>query len=188
MPWGHLAAGYVCYSLGLRTATDESPSDVSALVLAFATQFPDLVDKPLDVLLPVLEGRSFMHSFVFVVPLCVAVLYAAERRGRLDLGATFSFGVLAHLAGDAVDPLLYWGPFGARFLVWPLLPAPYYPTGSLREYVGLLLWHLEEVFASGHLVTTLLSTQFLLLAGCVVLWVRDGYPGLGLLVPERRGH
>lgn len=185
MPWGHLAVGYVCYSLGVRTLTDEHPADVPSIVLAAATQVPDLVDKPLDVLVPALEGRSFLHSFVFVIPLLAALVYVSNRYDRRPFAAAVSVGFITHLVGDALPAALDWGPSAARFLLWPFLPSPYYPTSSLQGYVWLVRWKLERLLAPGHFLGTILSGQGLLLGGCFVLWALDGYPGLDLLVPDK---
>ena len=46
-PWEHLAFGYVLYSLGVRTLRGRTPRGPPVLVLAVATQVPDLLDKPL---------------------------------------------------------------------------------------------------------------------------------------------
>ena len=46
-PWEHLAIGYLAYSLLGRLAWRRPPTVGTAITVAFGTQFPDLVDKPL---------------------------------------------------------------------------------------------------------------------------------------------
>jgi membrane-bound metal-dependent hydrolase YbcI (DUF457 family) len=184
MPWSHLAVGYVCFSVGTRVWNGRAPPETAVLVLAVATQLPDLVDKPLDVLFYGLEGRSFMHSFVFVVPLCLAVLYLANRRNRRELGAAFGVGVLSHLPGDALALFRLWGYESARFLLWPVLPPVYYPTGTVRGYVHLLVDNLVRVFSPTSLLDTLSNLRFWLLVLAFALWIADDYPGLGRFRPN----
>ena len=46
-PWEHLTIGYLAYSLLSRLAWRRPPTVGTAITVAFGTQFPDLVDKPL---------------------------------------------------------------------------------------------------------------------------------------------
>ena len=41
-PWGHLAVGYLCYSLGVRLCDQRPPAGVAMVPLTIGTQFPDL--------------------------------------------------------------------------------------------------------------------------------------------------
>ena len=61
-PWEHLAFGYLLWSLWLRARGRSLPGDWEALVLVFATQLPDLVDKPLAWQLGVLPGGRSLGS------------------------------------------------------------------------------------------------------------------------------
>ena len=45
--WEHLAIGYLAYSLLSQLAWRRPPTVGAAITVAFGTQFPDLVDKPL---------------------------------------------------------------------------------------------------------------------------------------------
>ena len=74
-PLGHAAFGYVLYSLYTRLHLNHPPQGLAALALAFGTQFPDLIDKPLTWTFAVLPyGRSFAHSLFTLVPL-LAILW-----------------------------------------------------------------------------------------------------------------
>lgn len=101
------------------------PTGVAILVLLFATQLPDLVDKPLAWTFGVIpSGRMLAHSLVIAVPVVIAVVYVAHRRGYGALGNTFAVGYFAHLAGDFY-PVLSLGRDYYFFpnLFWPLMAA-----------------------------------------------------------------
>jgi hypothetical protein len=75
-PWGHLALGYLLYSPFARARFGRPPTDRATLLLAFGTQLPDLVDKPLAWRLDVLPaGRTLGHSLLSVVAVS-ALVYA----------------------------------------------------------------------------------------------------------------
>ena len=59
LPWGHLAVGYLAYSLAVRVRSGGPPAGLAVAALAVGTQFPDLIDKPLVSWVSVLpSGRS----------------------------------------------------------------------------------------------------------------------------------
>ncbi|MFH5801239.1 metal-dependent hydrolase [Haladaptatus sp. CMAA 1911] len=164
-PWGHLAVGYLCYSLWCRYKK-RPVSALGAVAVAFGTQFPDLIDKPLAWTFGVLpSGRSLTHS-VFTATLLLTLLWAGSRRydKRLPLGA-FAIGYLSHLAMDA--PIVNWELEGMTFLVWPVLPSPEYETSMS------FLAH----FANFELAPFVLL-QFALAGLAFVVWLKDGAPGL----------
>ncbi|ESP90001.1 metal-dependent hydrolase [Candidatus Halobonum tyrrellensis] len=183
MPWGHLAVGYLVYTVGSRVWYRRTPSGVGTLVVAFGTQFPDLVDKPLNWWFGVYDGRAVGHSLVTVVPLCVVVALAARRYGRSELAGAFSVGALTHLLGDSYGSLLS-GEFGrVGFLLWPFLPAPTYPADSLLYH--LERWEGQFRYLSSLSPTDLLTSGFgfqLVLAAVLFgVWALDGFPGVGTL-------
>ena len=167
LPWGHLAVGYLAYSLAVRARSGGPPAGLAVAALAVGTQFPDLIDKPLVAWVSVLPaGRSLGHSLFFAAVCGVGLWYFGRRVGRLDVAAAFLFGQLAHTAADAVDPLVAgrWAELG--FLFWPVTPAFRYP-GDDRELVGYLL--AESTTPPHH--------ELGLFALAVALWVADGRPG-----------
>lgn len=174
-PWEHVAIGYIAYSLGSRL-TDHEPTAGGALAVGFGSLFPDLVDKPLAWYLGVLPaGRTLAHSLLVAVPVCFLVLFWARQHDRLDVGAGFSLGYLLHLPADAVVPALFGRPTSYDFLFWPVrsVPTQQDPSQSLTASVQELLTEASTV----DLFLGLLA-EAVLLGTAVVLWHRDGYPGL----------
>ena len=170
-PWGHLAVGYVLYSLFVRAYRGRPPAGLPALLVAFGTQFPDLVDKPLAWTVGLLaSGRSLTHSLLTATIVIGLLGWYARRRGRSDLAFAFAVGYLSHLLGDAIGPFIDGEYVYLTFLGWPLLPPPPYGT--------------EEGFLAhfGNFALTPASTVGLALAVTLLaLWYRDGTPGLDLV-------
>lgn len=184
LPWGHLAVGYVVYSLGVRLWRRRGPEGAPTIALALGTQLPDLVDKPANWFFDVFDGRGAGHSVFVVVPFCALILVLAHRRDRGALGVALSVGLLTHLLGDAWRGL-FEGELVAEapYLFWPLLDAPTYEKDSLMD-------HLQEWFAIlqtaqyrslGELLTTSFGLQFAFFVLLVGMWAVDGFPGLGLV-------
>lgn len=95
------------------------------LLVLFATQLPDLIDKPLAWTVGVLpSGRMFAHSLVIVLPVLILGCLICARRGLVRPAAVFTLGYLSHLAGDFY-PILWQGSGYYFFpnLFWPLLAA-----------------------------------------------------------------
>jgi hypothetical protein len=167
-PWGHLAAGYLCYSLYCRFVAGRAPRGVGTVAVLFGTQAPDLVDKPLAWtfgLLP--SGRSLGHSLVVFALVAPLVWWVAGRRDHRPLAAAVGFGSLTHLLTDALYPILRFDFVGAGFLGWPLIPQPTYEG----DY-GVLTYFLELQ------PTPELAFEFVLVVVASVLWHFDGHPGL----------
>lgn len=176
-PWGHAAVGYLLYASVTYLTDREVPGDVATVVLAIATQLPDLVDKPLAYSVQVLpEGRSLAHSVLFAVPLCVL----AWRLARADEHwQAFVVGYGSHLIADTYGALLA-GQFSqASFLLWPVLPSPEYPTDSFVQHWEQLLDAVSSVSLNGALTGALPTVvyQGLLAVGVAVLWAYHGGPG-----------
>ncbi|PSQ05112.1 metal-dependent hydrolase [Halobacteriales archaeon QS_4_69_31] len=170
-PWGHLAAGYLLYSLYARVRTGGPPRDGPALVAAGATQVPDLVDKPLAWSLSVLPtGRSLAHSSVVAALVLPVVWVAAARRDARPLAVAFAVGVVTHQATDALYPVLGFDFAAVTFLAWPLLELPAYEVeGSFAAHLALVEPSPAFLFEVG------------LVAVASVVWHVDGHPGLSTL-------
>lgn len=165
-PWGHLAVGYLLYAAYARQLRGRVPRAESVLVLAFVTQLPDLIDKPLAWTVPLLpSGRSFAHSvFVFAVVVAAAAVIA-RRVDQSAVVAPFAVGYASHLAADSLYPVLA-GEFGdVSFLLWPILSV----TGD--SATGILAFFLELQ------VTTSVVFEFTLVAAALAAWIQDGTPG-----------
>lgn len=175
-PWGHLAVGYLAYSVLSRSRLDAPPRVGPALVVAIATQTPDLIDKPLAwnlALLP--SGRSLAHSLFFTAAIVFAAVVVARRYRRPTLAVAFGVGYVSHLLADAVYPLWTGEYASLAYFVWPLLPMHDTPTKGILWYILSQEW------------TPYATVQFVLFGLAVGVWVRDGTPGLGLarrLVPR----
>ena len=121
--------------VGLALATARLYSRLDLLFLALGSILPDIIDKPLGLLVfgtPNM-GRTFAHTLLFLL-----ILGAISLRLRDIRLASLTWGVLVHLILDSMwsSPVI---------LLWPLLggfpPAPYLDTLS---YLQILLSGLEE--------------------------------------------
>lgn len=174
-PWAHAATGYLLYRLWVHYRRQEI-DDVSALVLGLGTFLPDLIDKPLAWTFGVLtSGRSLSHSLLVVgLVFAVAWLLLDAKRSRTLL-AVGTFGVLTHILGDAL-PLMVSGEWiEVGFLFWPVLR----PSGP-DEMASFL----EHLLAIGP--TPFFIFQTLLTLVALLVWFRDGQPGLDLVLSPLR--
>lgn len=170
-PWGHLAVGYLLYSVAVHLRYRRSPDGYAAIALAFGTQFPDLVDKPLAWSLELIpNGRSLTHS-LFTAVLVVAVLELLLRRRDAGAVATaFGVGYFSHLLGDALYPALAGEYYMLGFLAWPVVPAIAYSTEP--SFAA----HLRELS-----LDSFVAFEFGLGLFVFVIWLADGAPGLGVV-------
>ena len=189
-PWGHLALGYLCYA-GYRWGTHQrSPGGWPVLTLAFATQFPDLVDKPLAYWFRILpEGRALTHSLLVVVPLCVILILVSQRYQKTEHGVAFSIGLGSHLIGDALGPITN-GAYGqASFLIWPLLPLPEYEATNFlfhaRKLGSLLLeLNVQRLMAPS---SDMFVLEVWLSIAVLILWAIHGMPPMNRIRDWRLG-
>lgn len=175
-PWGHAIFGYLCYLLG-RPRSIVAGDRYALLTAVFASQVPDLIDKPLAWGLAIIpSGRSLGHSLFTAVVIC-SVVYVIWRTRHREVGFGFAAGYVSHLVGDSLA-LLSAGEYDELgFLLWPVLAAPDYD-----EPVGL-----SEILAM--LSSTELTPTFLLelggatVIGCVLLvhfvWLSSWSPSWG---------
>ena len=166
-PWAHAAVGYIIYSLLCRKQQTR-PAETPVLVLGFATQLPDLIDKTFGWVIPVLPGgRSLAHTLVVAVPVVVLVVRYDQRAGSGGIGLSFGIGYLSHILGDGFATIVTDGVANTSFLLWPLLALPTWDTAPS---------------VSAHLSTIALTPWFVfelgLTAVSILLWVSDGFIGL----------
>jgi hypothetical protein len=186
-PWEHLVFGYLLYSATVRLTGGGRPGSRATVVLAVATQLPDLVDKPLGWGLAVLPaGRSLAHSLL-VFGLLLVVLVRLDRRRGSALALPFSVGYLSHLAGDVIYPLLLGKGLRAGFLLWPLVPVEAAPVDGVVPHV----WALWRDYVGVVTSTTgglLIVAEFAFLLAGLLVWLADGAPGLPRAVPAAGRH
>jgi hypothetical protein len=181
-PWEHAALGYLLYSLSLRALGRNRPSDIAVIALAVATQFPDLVDKPLSWGFGVFPtGYALGHSVFLAVPLGVGLLAWGVRDDRKQVAVAFVVGYWAHLVADVLDPLRYGAtPLPGRVL-WPVVAqAPYERDLGFGRGLAYLT---EFLTTLGSMDPFSLVVVYLLLPiGTVAVWLWDGMPGLTPIV------
>ncbi len=170
-PWGHLAVGYLLYSLWCRLAARRTPTPLGTLLVAFGTQFPDLIDKPFAWSVAVLPtGRSLTHSLLTASVILGVGWWLTKSRAKRVPWQAFAIGYLSHLAMDSVKPLAE-GEFAKlSFLLWPMLSSPSYdtPKGFLAHFTAFEL-------------SAFVVIQFFLAVVAVVVWIADGAPGTGAI-------
>jgi len=179
-PWGHLAVGYLLYTPLARLRFGEAPSGRATLLLAFGTQFPDLIDKPLAWGVDVLPaGRTLAHSLLTAAVLTTLVYAYSKRRDRPDVGLAFTVGYASHPFADALFPLLNGQYQYAAYLFWPLFGLP--------SWVGIrtvLVEPLEVLLGAEPIdvdITIHMLTELVLVVLAVRTWRRDGAPAVAAL-------
>lgn len=165
LPPAHPGVAYLLYSALRRHRADISPTDRATLALVGGAVLPDLLDQPLYHLAGFPTTRTVGHSLLLAVLLCLAVAAVARRRGLpAAVPGAFAFGYGAHLAGDALWPLVLGLYDELGFLLWPVTHMPAYQGTKPLVEVG------------GTTVTTT-WVELPLFALAVVLWWHDGRPG-----------
>lgn len=169
-PWAHAGVGYLIYSLYCRRC-GVRPQGSAVILLGFATQLPDLIDKPFAWTIPLLPGgRTLGHTLLFALPLVGLVIWYARDRGMPQLGSAFGIGYLSHLLSDGVATLVTDSIGNTTFLLWPLLPLPTWSTAP--SFIA----HLTALQ-----LTPWIGFELALTAAAMAVWVIDGIPGLECL-------
>lgn len=177
LPWEHAAIAYLLYSGYARWRTGAPPAGWPVLVVLFASQLPDLIDKPLAWHVGILpHGRSLGHSVFFGVPLSLGVITLARRRGRPELGPAFAIGYLSHLATDAV-PLYPGASTSFESILWPVVTRE--PThsyeGFLERTQRLLVADYPSILELEPSANALVGIA--MVGVLLVIWILDGAPG-----------
>ncbi|MFC4249133.1 metal-dependent hydrolase [Natribaculum luteum] len=177
-PWEHLAVAYVGCSIVTRVVFGRSPTASEALLVAFGSQFPDLVDKPLAWQFGVLpSGVSLAHSIFLAGPVSLAAVAVAWLTRRPVAGVAFAIGWLSHLVGDVYYPLVYANGYSWDVVLWPMRPAATSPSvGFARQFWTYFDRYLEFLVSPEGM--TYLGLEVAVLGGAALLWVFDGTPGL----------
>lgn len=177
-PWEHLAFGYLAYSGYTRLRYGRAPADKPAVALAIATQFPDLVDKPLAWTFDVLpSGYSFGHSVFVATALLGLVLWISRLYEVPAVGTAAAFGYASHLLGDLLYPVIRGSETDVGILFWPLVARPSLDPPSLLAETTRLISEFVLYLGSPRGVTYLVL-ELALVGGACALWLVDGRPGL----------
>lgn len=175
LPWEHVAAGYLLYSLSVRVLWGRPPTRGEVLAVVFATLLPDLVDKPLAWELHLINGKSLGHSLFFAVPVTALAWLAGGRR----IGAAVGVGLLSHQVTDVAYRVALGRSPDWTFMIWPLVDRPPADAPGLLANTRYWLGVYGEFLASPQ-GRVYLAFEIALLAGAALLWVCDGRPGTGL--------
>ncbi|PSP55930.1 metal-dependent hydrolase [Halobacteriales archaeon QS_1_67_19] len=176
-PWEHLVVGYLSYSLFVHARYGRAPGAAPVVAVAFGTQFPDLVDKPLAWTLGLLPtGTSLAHSLFVALALSGLAVAAGRAVDRPTVGLGFAAGYLSHLPADVLYPLLVGREPAITFLLWPLVSQPPVEAGigfgeTVRVLFGKFAAAIARPDAAGYLGAELAA--LLVAAG---VWVYDGLP------------
>ena len=176
-PWGHLAFGYVLYSVYTHLWKWKAPSGRLVLVLAFSTQLPDLVDKPLSWTFGVFpSGYSIAHSIFVAIPVTIGLIGATWYINRSEIGIAFGIGYGSHLLSDLIVAILTTGATVGRVL-WPVITQPPYDQNlSLSQRITYyLVRYAISILHGENLKIFFVQSLFVFIA--VSLWVYDGFPG-----------
>ena len=164
-PPAHPGVAYLLYGATRRLRDGDAPTALATLALGGGAVLPDLVDQPLYHLAGFPTTRTIGHSLLLAVPVCLAVAVLVSRSSLPRPVATaFAFSYGAHLAGDALWPLVFGRRDELGFLLWPVTHMPDYEGTTPLVEVG------------GTTVTTM-WVELVLLAFAIALWWRDGRPG-----------
>jgi len=136
--------------LGLALLAARPLRSVDTTFLAIGSILPDLIDKPLGLIIfgTMNHGRIFAHTLLFLLVLAMLAVYLQNKRL-----ASLSAGVLTHLALDAM-----WN--SPTILLWPLL-GPFPPADPLNT-LGYLHMLLQSLRDPGILLPECLGIAYLL--------------------------
>lgn len=166
LPPVHLGVAYLVYAPLARWRTGGPPTGPATVALVGGAAIPDLVDQPLYYALGLSSTRTLGHSLLVAVPVSLLVAALLWRTANpTEAGLAFAVGYLAHPPADALWPLAFGAFEELGFLLWPVAHSPDYPSQRPLADLG------------GATVTTT-WVELLLLAVALVVWWRDGAPGL----------
>jgi len=121
--------------VGLALASARFLSQVSLAFLALGSMLPDIIDKPLGLIVfgsPSM-GRTFAHTLLFLMLLSALCLHYQEIRF-----ISLTWGVLIHLSLDFM-----WN--SPKIFLWPLLgPFPGVPLLDTMSFLQMLLCGLKN--------------------------------------------
>ncbi|WP_277552388.1 metal-dependent hydrolase [Halobaculum limi] len=162
-PWGHAAVGYVVITVLWIGWRRRPLFGREVLAVIVGTQVPDLVDKPLTWIVPLLpSGRSLGHSAVIWAIVAVVVVLSVRNTEYDDLALLVLLGYFLGLLSDLPTAVIRGDISEVSYLLWPLLPAPTF------EIEPDLLIHLAEIELSDLVRLAVVCSGLLL--GQQLLW------------------
>jgi len=161
-PPGHLAVGYLAYTLYRQVREGQTPESAATVALAAGTQFPDIVDKPLSWTLAVLPtGRTLAHSVVTAAAVTVIVGRCARAVNRVAFGNAFTIGYGSHLLADLYAAVAAGDAETNWFLFWPIVSQEEYVTQpSFHVYAELV--GMTSIVTLGYVVAFAVAVAALL--------------------------
>lgn len=125
--------------VGLTLFLGRRLRNVDLVFLALGSMLPDIIDKPLGIVIfgSAGMGRTFAHTALFLCMVAAMALYLKEMRS-----ASLCLGVLTHLVLDSM-----WA--SPAILFWPLLgPFPAATPMDVMSYLELLISNLRDPWVS----------------------------------------
>lgn len=182
-PWEHALFAYLLYSLASHLFLRRPPDGPTAFAVVFASQLPDLIDKPLAWQFGVFEsGYALGHSVFFAIPLSVLVVWLARRAGRGPVGYGFAVGYLSHLVGDVIPIYAQEGELSVDPIVWPLgeQSTTDHSQGFVDRFMELFGPYAADLGSELLAMdpTPYTALQLGIAAFAVCLWIIDGMPVL----------
>jgi hypothetical protein len=178
LPWEHAAIAYLLYSGYARWRLGELPAGWPVLVVLFASQLPDLIDKPLAWEFGILpSGRSLAHSVFFGIPLSAVVVGIASRRGEPTVGSAFAIGYLSHLATDAL-PMYPGASLDLGDVLWPLVGDESSSSSHEQDFLERTVYLLTRNSPSALELSPELVLGLVFPGIALLVWNLDGRPGV----------
>lgn len=175
-PWEHAVVGYIAFSLIVHFFLRRSPTGREAVVVVFASVFPDIIDKPLAWQFGIFEsGYALGHSIFFAVSLFIVVFLVTTYYQRVNLGGAFGVGYLLHLPFDVLPKYVQYGSLPIGILLWPLEKTESSSEGFSEMFVYYFTDYISEILSSessGYMIAVMGTIAF-----CILLWTYDGMPG-----------
>lgn len=174
LPLGHVAVAYAVFSLTRRNGS--TPTTGTTMAVVVGSQLPDVVDKPLAWGLHLLPtGRTLGHSLLTAGVVVLLLWYTLPVRRNLVVA--LAVGWCSHTIADMLTTMLAGATPSWGTLLWPLTPVPPYET----ELSAVARISAVDVLAVSVLELSLFSVA-------VLLWYRDGRPGIDTLRVVARKH
>jgi hypothetical protein len=166
-PLGHFALAALPLTAYVVTRHHRLPSGHAILILLFATQLPDIIDKPLAWSFGIIpSGRMLAHSLVISGPVLLIIFGFGYYHERIGIATIFALGYLSHLVGDFY-PILSLGTEYYFFpnLFWPLLAAnpdmnPSFVAHTPQSITGMVVPLIGFGLVCGYVIYDLAKRQY----------------------------